>query len=195
MASPETTQTLLWGLTLKDAITAILVPVFVAVLTVMFLQEHVQKKERRTQILRMLLATRHTPADPAFNASINLIPVEFNKAKGVMAAWSAYIHQVRFSPTPGDELAQDQQVATKQTKLIGAIMKTLGMTYSEADIQADGYISRGFVQRDNLYLDSLRAQRDAADAMRGVAEALRVQIGMLHAQLTGAPPPPPPMAP
>lgn len=195
MATSEPAQTLLWGLTVSDAITSILVPVVVAVLTVLILQEHVQKKERRTQILRMLLATRHTPADAAFNASINLIPVEFNRAKDVMAAWSAYIQQVRYTPVPEDQSVHQQQMLTKQTKLIAAIMKKLGMTYSEADLQVDGYISNGFVWRDNLYLDSLKAQRDAAEAMKGVAEALRVQTGLLHAQLTGVPSTPLPGAP
>ncbi len=191
MASSETVQTLLWGITLKDAITAILIPI-VAVLTTLLVQERQQQKERRTQILRMLLATRHIPADPAFNASINLIPVEFNKAKAVMDAWSAYLQAVRFTPNPADEAAHWQQRATKQTKLIAAIMKTLGMKYSEADLQNDAYISQGFVERDNLYLDSLKAQRDGALAMSGVAEALRVQTGMLYAQLTGQQPSPPP---
>ena len=195
METPESVQSLLLGLTLGDAITSIIVPIVVAVLTVLILQEHVQKKERRTQILRMLLATRHTPADAAFNASINLIPVEFNRAKEVMAAWSAYIQQVRYTPNPEDQGVHQRQMLTKQTKLIAAIMKKLGMTYSEADLQVDGYISNGFVWRDNLYLDSLKAQRDAADAMKGVAATLQAQTGMLHAQLTDTVPTLPPASP
>lgn len=173
MTTSGPADTLLWGITFKDAIISVLVPVVVAVLTVLILQEHVQRKERRTQILRMLLATRHMPADAAFNNSINLIPVEFNKVRDVMAAWSAYIQQVRYTANPEDQGVHQQQMLAKQTKLIAAIMKKLRMTYSEADLQVDGYLSNGFVWRDNLYVDSLRAQRDTAEAMKGVAEALR----------------------
>lgn len=187
MASLETTQTLFLGLTIKDVVISLIVPVAVAVLTVLFLQESVQRKERRTQILRMLMASRHIPADAAFNAAINLIPVEFNKDKAVIEAWSAYIHQARYQPSPGDENTHINQMTAKQTKLIAAIMRKLGMTFSEADLQVDAYISKGFVQRDNLYLDSLAATRDAATAMRDVADALKFQAGLLYQQLN--PPP------
>lgn len=174
MATPDPAQAMVLGITLKDAITAILIPI-VAVFTTLLLQERQQTRERRTQILRMLLSTRHLPADAAFNAAINLIPVEFNKANEVMAAWSAYMQSVRFTAPPGDEVIVDAQRKAKQTKLIAAIMRRLRLTHSEADLQVDAYLSTGFVQRDNIYLDSLLAQRDAAEAMRDVAKAIREQ--------------------
>jgi hypothetical protein len=166
------------GITLKDAITAILIPI-VAVLTTLILQDWQQKRERRMQILRMLLSTRHLPADPHYNAAINLIPIEFNREKAIMTAWRAYIDHVRFRPVPENHQAHHQQSAVKQTKLITSIMSKMGLEHSEADVQADAYASDGFIWRDNLYLDSLKASRDGADAMKGVAEAMRIQVGML----------------
>jgi len=188
MATLDPAQAIVLGITLKDAITAILIPI-VAVLTTLLVQERQQTRERRMQILRALLASRHLPADPHYNASINLIPVEFNKAGKVMEAWRAYIQQVRFKPAPGNEDAHHEQSRVKQTKLIAAMMTKMGLEHSEADIQADAYASDGFVWRDNLYLDSLKAQRDAADSMKGVADALRAQLGWIMEQGGGNPPP------
>jgi hypothetical protein len=189
MTSLDLTHPLFAGITLKDAITAILIPM-VAVLTTLLFQARQQTRDRRMHILRMLLATRHLPAATEYNASINLIPVEFNRAKPVMTAWRTYIEQVRFKPSPENEEAHHNQSRVKQTKLITAIMTKMRLDHSEADIQADAYASDGFVIRDNLYLDSLKAQRDAAEAMKGVAEHLRVQVALVMQQMGDQPQPP-----
>lgn len=55
--------------------------------------------ERKLHIMRMLLATRHIPADGQYNAAINLIPAEFNKQKEVIDAWRKYHELVRQQPT------------------------------------------------------------------------------------------------
>jgi hypothetical protein len=39
------------------------------------------------------------------------------------------------------------------------------MKVSEADLAIEGYIADGYINRDNLYLDSLRAQVRTADAL------------------------------
>jgi hypothetical protein len=188
MTDPETSQAIFLGITLKDAITAILIPI-VAVMTTLLLQDLQQKRERRMQILRMLMSTRHLPADPHYNAAINLIPVEFNKERAIMAAWRAYIEQVRFRPARENQQAHEQQNAVKQTKLITAIMRKMGLKHSEAEVQSDAYASSGFVWRDDLYLDSLKAQRDAANAMKEVAGAMKAQAALLFQQATSCPPP------
>ena len=171
------------GIALKDIIATILIPI-VAVLTTLLVQQRQQRNERRMQVLRHLLATRHLPADPGYNAAINLIPIEFNKVKAIMTAWSEYISEVRFRAPQGQEEAHSQQVLKRQTKLITAIMKKMRLDYSEADIQADAYASIGFIDRDNLYIDSLKATRDNAEAMRLVATALAMQTQILQ----GVPP-------
>lgn len=181
------------GITLKDAVTLILVPV-IATLTTLIYQGIQQARDRRMKILRTLLATRHLPATPDYNAAINLVPVEFNGDEKVMKAWRDYIEQVRFKPAPENEQAHRDQCRTTQTKLISSVMTTMRLKHSEADIQADAYASEGFVERDNLYLDSLRAQRDAAAALHGVAVAMTAQVHMLMQERGLIPPdalPPP----
>lgn len=184
MASIDLSQATFLGFTIKDAFSALIVPIL-AVLTTLFYQDFQQGRERRMQLLRMLMSTRHIPADPAFNAAINLIPVEFNKVRPVMDAWRAYRDQVRFRPLPENSSTNDEQMKVKQTKLVTAIMDKLGIEYSEAEFQSDAYISDGFLLRDNIYIDSLLASRAAANAMAEVAEALKEQVAMMR----GGPPP------
>lgn len=185
MATDDPAQAMILGITIKDAVTAILIPI-VAVFTTLMLQQRQQRDDRRLQILRQMLATRHLPGDSGWTAAINLIPVEFNKVKPVTSALSEYLREARFTP-PADQLdAQNQQLRKYQTKLITAIMKKLKMEYSEADIQADAYAASGMIARDNLYLDSLAAQRDLARAMGEVARILAVQTQMLAPPAEGA---------
>jgi len=183
----EPSQVLLFGITLRDVVTAILIPI-VAVLTTLVVQERQQVRERRMQILRMLLATRHLPSSPEYNSAINLIPLEFHRDKEVMGAWRTYIDVVGLVPVPGDELNLAAKRRTKQTKLITAVMARMQVKHSEADIQADAYASEGFVNRDNLHIDSLMANRDAAEAMKGVEAAMKLQTRLLYEQLHGKPP-------
>ena len=58
-----------------------------------------------------------------------------------------------------------QVMVTKQTKMIFAIMRALKLKASEADLPLEAYAARAFIERDNLYLDSLRAQLRIAEAL------------------------------
>lgn len=186
MASTDPAQAMFLGITIKDAVTAILIPI-VAVFATLVFQQRQQQNDRRMNILRTLLATRHLAADPGWTASINLIPVEFNKVKPVMTAWADYIKEVRFRPPEDQRETHLKQVVKVQTKLITSIMKKLRLTYSEADIQADAYASNGFIDRDNLWLDSLKAQPQTAAAMTEIARILTIQAQMLGYALDNRP--------
>jgi hypothetical protein len=48
--------------------------------------------------MRMLLSTRHMPADPLYSTAINLIPADFNDQIEVMDAWRKYHSVVRERP-------------------------------------------------------------------------------------------------
>jgi hypothetical protein len=183
----EIAQAAPFGITIKDGITAILIPI-IAVLTTLIVQSRQQMRDRRMQIVRMLLATRHLPAAPEYNAAINLIPVEFNRDVKVISAWRDYIQQVRFKPAPGNEQPHHDQTLVQQTKLIAAVMARMGLSYSTADIQADAYSSEASMVRESIYLDSLKASRDQVEAMNAVAEALRLQAQILQQQASMSPP-------
>ncbi|HEY4940539.1 MAG TPA: DUF6680 family protein [Rhizomicrobium sp.] len=163
----------IFGLKLAEFVTLVGVvasPV-IAVLITLAIEHFRRRRDERTQVLRFLLATRATPADPNYNGAINLIPVYFNKHAKVMAAWQNYMNAVRFKPAPGDEAAQNVQTSAKQTALIFSIMNALHLKLSESEIQSEAYISGGFVARDSLYLSSLSATVDLAASAKRSAEA------------------------
>lgn len=165
MASPDPADFTLLGMGVKDLFTLIIVPI-IATLTTLFVQDRQQRRERRMQLLRTLTATRAWPADAGYVGAINLIPIEFNGVNAVTTAWSNYIQHVSSQCPPGGETRHAERSSTLQTKLISAMMKNLNLKVSEADLQADAYVSTGFAQRDRLYIDSLIAQRDIANALK-----------------------------
>ena len=137
-----------------------------AVLITLWADARRRDRDQRTQVVRMLLNTRRLPADPVYSVAINLIPVEFQRHRKVMVAWRAYIEAVRYRPTPENRETHEKRVNGKQTALLFQMMRSLGINVTETDLEADGYVSEGFVWRDNLYLDSLTAARETADALK-----------------------------
>jgi len=119
-------------------------------------------RERQLYVMRMLLTTRHLPADPQYNAAINLIPSEFNGEKKVMDAWRKYQDRVREQ----NSVEQQKRVSAAQSGMIFEVMHCVGLTnLSEGDIQTQAYVSQGFLDRDTLYLDSLRAMPKIAETL------------------------------
>ena len=159
----------------------IVVGPIVAVCISLVFERFRRQRDERTQVLRALLATRTTPADPNYNGAINLVPVYFNAHKKVMTAWHDYIDTVRYKPTPGDEAAHNQRVNARQTALIFSIMQSLKLTLSETEIQSEAYISTGFVTRDTLYVHSLEAMPQIAAAVQKSAEAAEKMANIIEA--------------
>ena len=155
------------GLKLYELLT--LVGVFLgpilAVLITLWHEQRRRTRDARQQVLKMLLAARATPADPAFNLAINLIPVEFNDCREVMTAWREFNLLTNTHVPPERQADHQQRIVVKQTGLIYQMMLAVGLKLSEGEIQTESYISQGFVQRDSIYLDSLVAMRDVANAL------------------------------
>jgi hypothetical protein len=62
------------------------------------------------------------------------------------------------------EETHNREVAAKQTTLIFSIAKKLKYDITENDIQNEAYYSQGFVNRDNLMLESWEALKRIASA-------------------------------
>ncbi|MBX7481220.1 DUF6680 family protein [Qipengyuania qiaonensis] len=146
---------------------AIVLGPIIAVVITLIIQRTREKRERRLVIVRMLMATRHLPGDPNYSTAINLIPIEFYDEAGVIAALKEYKRATgQDRPILPDGNARvNQEVATAQIKLISAILQSLGMRVSEADLAVQAYAAGGMIERDNLYLRSLDAQIRTADAL------------------------------
>lgn len=126
-----------------------------------------RRRESRLVVLRQLIATRHLPGDPMYSTAINLIPVEFNDDRAVMEAYKAYQAAVSQPPsTEAEAIAlTSQKVAVAQTKMIFAVMKAMKLRASEADLPVEAYAAKGMIERDNLWLNSLRGTARIADAL------------------------------
>lgn len=101
-AQPEA---LYWGLKFSEwvAFAGLVVGPVIAVALTLWVDGKRKRREQRIQVMRMLLATRHLPGDANYSVAINLIPIEFNDSKDVMAAWHSYIETVRYTPTPENQ--------------------------------------------------------------------------------------------
>jgi len=115
--------------------------------------------------MRTLLATRHLPSDANYSTAINLIPMDFNKNKNVMAAHKAYIEDITYKPAPENQAAHEKSVMAKQTALIFEMAKVLGYDLPETYIQTTAYAAGGFIARDNLMLEGWQAWPRIARAL------------------------------
>jgi len=144
---------------------AILVGPLLAILVQLKSEKRKSLRDQQLTTFRMLVGTRHLPSDPAYSTAINMIPIDFNEVRKVMAAHKAYIETITYAPTPENFAAHEQQIISKQTKLIFEISQYLGHDLSETDIQTTAYAAGGFIQRDNLMLRAWEAWPRIADAL------------------------------
>jgi hypothetical protein len=157
-------EDLYFGLKFYELLTligVILAPV-IAVLVSLWIDGCRKEREQKLSILRMLIATRHLPADPSFFTAVNLIPIEFSNNRDVMTAYRDFMNAVAAEVIDDNAQKVGENTALKTVRLIYQVAKDLGFPLRETDLQTDGYVSRGFGTRDGLLLDSQRAMRDIA---------------------------------
>ena len=160
-------------------VVALILGPVIAVGITLWIEGQRRKRESRLVVLRQLIATRHLPGDPLYSTAVNLIPVEFNDDPRVMAAYKAY--QEAVSQVPGDDLeaiAQcNQNVVVKQTKMVFAVMQSMKLRASEADLPAEAYAAKGMIARDQLWLKSLEGTVRIADALELQTRMLTNEAG------------------
>ena len=161
-----------WGMKLYELLTiiAILLGPIIAVAITLINEARRRRREQQTQTMRMLVSTRHLAGDPAYTTAINMIPIDFNRQKKIMLAWQAYIDEIRYRSAPENVEEHNKQIITKQTKLIFEVMRHLGYSLSETDIQATAYAAGGFVERDNLMIRAWHSWTRIADALENQAQ-------------------------
>lgn len=154
---------------------AILVGPVLAVLVQIRAEARKQERDQQTLTMRMLASTRHMPSDPAYSTAINMIPIDFNRVRKVMDAHRAYVDTVNFIPNDENRTSHNEQIITKQTKLLFAMTQHLGYDLPETDIQTTAYASGGFIQRDNMMLEAWRAWPRIAEALEAQNSAILSQ--------------------
>lgn len=167
-ANAAAAETAFLGLKLYELLTlagVFLGPVLAVIIT-LWVDHRRRRSDAQIQVLRMILTTRRLPSDPAYLAAINLIEVEFNKCADVMQARREYLELARTEVSEERQAEHDQRMNAKQATMIYGMMKAVGLKGSESDILTDAYTSKGFLIREGLYVDSLKAMRDVAEALR-----------------------------
>ncbi len=162
-----TADSVFLGLKLYELLTlaAVFAGPLSAVIITLWVDRLRRRSDARTQVLRMILTTRRLPSDPAYVMAINLIEVEFNHCPDVMKARREYMNLAIQEVSDERKQEHDQRMWAKQATMIVGMMKAIGLKASESEILMDAYVSKGFVVRDELYLDSLKAMRDVAEAL------------------------------
>jgi len=144
---------------------AVIVGPIVAVVITLWVDGRRRDREQKIIVLRLLLATRHIPADPSFLTAINLIPVEFNARRDVMQAYNEFIEATRQRADGVNDDVIQLNSSTKLTRLVFEVARSLRFKLRETDIQTSAYASDGWRIRDNLAQDSQQAMRDIANIL------------------------------
>ena len=133
-------------------------------------QARTKTREQQLVVLRMLSATRGLPGDFNHSAALTLVPVEFATSKEVMAKHRAYLAAI-FEKDDQGNLVNPLEATNKYHDLLHAIFVALGYKFDHEAVRNQGVLTRGFIERDNLYLGSLKATVDMAGSLRASASA------------------------
>jgi hypothetical protein len=161
------TEQLYFGLELYELLTlvGIIIGPIVAVMITLWVDGRRRDRDQKLTVLRMLLTTRHVPADPAYQVAVNLIPAEFGKSRPVMEAYKEFTDAVSVQLDGVNDEMILRNTGTKSTRLIYEIARELNFDIRETDIQTRGYVSKGWADRENTAVDSQRAMRDIANIL------------------------------
>jgi hypothetical protein len=145
-------------------------------------ERHRKTRDARMQVLRQLISTYKFAGDPNWTVGVNMVLVEFGNVKRVRDARKAYVEWAYTPIVVGSEGAHGAQMMTRQTALIYEVARALGFKLTEGELSTQVYAAGGLMNRDALYVDSLRAMRDLADSMKRSADAVERMIGSIAAQ-------------
>jgi hypothetical protein len=139
------------------------------------------KRDQQERLLRVLISTRQTVANPDYQAVINLIPIDFKGVRDILSAREAYLQCVRIPLPEGDELihARIAEQFSLQGVLIHTIASHLGYAISESDLDASSYyLSQGFVDRQDIEVLAQRAWPRIADALERQNVLTEIAVGV-----------------
>lgn len=146
-------------------------PIVAVALTLVF-ERRRESRGRREHLLRTLLNTHFTAADPAFQFAINSVRMEFGGDAAVIEKWEAYTRAAAL-----------QQVTDHVAQLIKAMMIALGYKATAAD-QAlrNMMVTRGFELQQALQHQALAAVVALAESSARSAAAAEAMVARLAEQ-------------
>lgn len=132
-------------------------------------------RDQQEKVLRALIMTRLSPANPDYNNAINLIPIDFKGHQSILEARDRYLE------IANDRTGQDRMVDLQHQldHLIALLATALGFQISETDLAAEKfYASSGSRMREDLELDSQRAWLRIAAALEKQTILNEIALGI-----------------
>ena len=163
---------------------AVIIAVFIAAKIAPWADERRARRDQQERLLRVLISTGPMPANPEYQGAIGLIPIDFKGYTRVLNARKAYLDVVNVAaPTDPKEQAEHfKETAEKQADLIAAIAQELGFDLTSEAFRAGGYVSKGFVDREELILEAMRSWPRIAMALERNNHMFAYSIGALPEQ-------------
>ncbi|MDT7527994.1 hypothetical protein OVY29_04890 [Sphingopyxis sp. SE2] len=125
------------------------------------------RRDQQERTLRLLLNTWQTPANPDYQHAIAVIPIDFRKCRAVLDAHEALMVAVNEAPAQTEEeaLTKNETMQNLQHQLMEAMATKLGLEVTAEKLRARAYLSKGFVDREMMFISAMQAWTRIADAL------------------------------
>lgn len=149
-------QTSLW-VTYQSLISAIIGAAFTAVLWILtrFFNERQKTYERRYAIYKALISNVRNVVSFEFVSSYNMLLVEFQNDKKILAARDKFLDCVNRDPAKDEDgqKRQDADFDDALVRLIDAVGKSIGIKMEQMDIKNKVYMPKAFVDNEQTQRD------------------------------------------
>lgn len=161
---------------------AIIIAIIIAAKIAPKAEERRARRDQQERLLRVLISTSPMPANPEYQGAIALIPIDFKGNKRVLDARVDYLAVVN-TPPPDDADGQAEHFkkqVEKQSDLIATIAQELGFDLTSEGLRTGAYVSKGFVDREELLLNAMRAWPRIAEALERNNHMFAHSLGLLQ---------------
>ncbi len=142
-------------------IAAIVIAPILAIQIQKFIEDKKEKRARKTNIFRVLMATRATPLSPAHVEALNMIDIEFYKHKKVTDAWKILLDNFYNYPKDPKEKDYNTRLLSCSEKssdllvdLLFEMSKVLGYNFDKVLLKRGCYVPRGHgeIEMDQFFI-------------------------------------------
>lgn len=155
---------------LLGTIFAIVLSPIVALTISSHLSNRKEKRDRKYEILRSLMATRRARLDVTHVGALNLIELEFYDVKSVIDAYRAYVDQLSTPPPDGDK-SVDAFLEKRNTlfvALLASIADSLNYRFDKSDLEKTGYQPEAFVNHFDNQMSNTQLLRLVLEGRRAI---------------------------
>jgi hypothetical protein len=124
------------------------------------------KKQKKIDIFRTLIANRMQKTAPLHISALNMIEIDFADDKNVLAAWKVYFENLSADFESMSEAAKAKTYNKRErlfAGLVSAIAKSLDLKIEQLDILTENYLPQG-------WLDNEKDQHDLRKCLIGLLQ-------------------------